>query len=348
MKIRQSVLNNNSYTPGEQPQLANCIKLNTNESPFPPTPKIKDFLVSSAENPEPTSRLLRESIACNLKLQPEQVLIGNGSDEVLSLLIKTIVEPNEQIGFLDVTYSLYKVMAELHGAKVTVLPTQQGTFLPPKLDDQIKLILSQVKLFFIASPNPPVGYLVDREWLAEVCECLGGYLVVDEAYIDFASTECLELLNRYPNIIFTRTFSKGYALAGLRVGYSISSVELAQELHKVRDSYNCDLFAQKLALIAYNDNSYYEGIWQQVLDNRKLLKEKLEQLNFEVLHSEANFLLVKPLNVNAKKLYQTLKERNIFIRYFDTELLQDFLRITVGSKEEILKLVEEIEAFEVA
>jgi histidinol-phosphate aminotransferase len=331
--FRKCILAAQSYVPGEQPQDKTIIKLNTNENPFQPSLRVNDAvsnaLTALNRYPEPTSHVVRNAISELCGIPTHQIVVGNGSDEILSLILRATIDPEDTVGMLDVTYSLYNVLVRLQGGVVVEYPTD-NMFIPKKLPSTLN-----EKLILLASPNAPAGNLLPKLWIEEVCQKVPGLVVIDEAYIDFASKDHLHLLKQFDNVLITRTLSKGYALAGVRLGYVLASEHVITELNKVRDSYNVDRLAQEIAVAALRDQSYYQQVWSKIKTLRTTLAHDLEELDCTVLPSEANFLLVRPQWVSAKELYERLKEKGVLVRYFGQSRLEDYVRITIGTEKEL-------------
>lgn len=341
LPIRECVRQTAGYVPGEQPQTDDYTKLNTNENPYPPPAAIFEGLQEELAKvrlyPDPVSTKLRKAAAKVFGVSLENVLAGNGSDDILNIAIRTFVNPGETIAFLDLTYSLYKTLAKVHGASVVEIPTDERF----ELDRAIAC--PEAKLIFLASPNPPVGKHLNRDYLEETCANAAGVVVIDEAYVDFSEKNCLDLANQYDNVLITRTMSKSYSLAGMRVGFGIGSTALIEQMDKVRDSYNLDRVAQFLATAAFESHDYFEQIWQKVRHTRSRLITSLEKLDFSVFDSDSNFVLASPRWIEASQLYAGLKKRKVLVRYFNHPRITDYVRISIGTDEEIDRLLSAIE-----
>ncbi len=337
---RDCVRQTPAYVPGEQPQTADFIKLNTNENPYPPPVRIFEAIQPELAKvrlyPDPVSTQLRKAAARAFQVAPEQILAGNGSDDILNIALRTFVDPDETVAFLDLTYSLYETISRVHGAKITLFPTN-GLF---ELDQP--LICPEAKLIFLASPNPPLGKHIKWEYMEETCAKATGMVLIDEAYVDFADYNHLDLLSRYDNVIISRTMSKSYSLAGMRLGFALSSPAIIAEMDKVRDSYNLDRIAQALGTAAFDEGEYFEEIWQKVRNTRTKLIKALREMDFIVPDSHANFVLASPQWIKAEHLYAELKARKILVRYFKHPRILDYLRISVGTEEEIEQLLTAI------
>lgn len=333
MPIAKSVRKLVAYVPGEQPKSKNVVKLNTNENPYPPSPKCAEVLSGFdldrlRRYPDPNFMALREAIAKLNGTTPDKVFVGNGSDEILSLAARAFVENDGRIGSLDPSYSLYKTLAAIRDVEWT--PSADCT------------------LFLLTNPNAPTGVLKPRGEIAAFAKKFKGVLIVDEAYADFASDNCMPLAvaegNR--NLIVMRTFSKSYSLAGLRVGYCVGPVELIDALYKVKDSYNVDAVAQAVALAALKDRRYFKANVAKVKRTRKAFVKALEKRGWDVMPSESNFVFARPPEggMKAAELFAFLKKREIYVRYFPGPKTGDRLRITIGTDAEMAKLLEALDS----
>jgi histidinol-phosphate aminotransferase len=343
--IRQSVRELEGYTPGEQPDDPSIIKLNTNENPYPPSPKVAEALRSMdpsrlSRYPDPVCRKLREQLADLHGCRLEQVFVGNGSDEVLALCTRAFVENDGTIGFFDPTYSLYTVLARIRGVGEHVLSLKEDFSWP--IDEAAAELAADeaCSLFFFTNPNAPTGRLCPREEVRRFCSAFRGVVVVDEAYVDFAEECCDQLALELDNVIVARTFSKSYSLAGLRVGYAIAGAPLVEALYKIKDSYNVDGIAQRVALAAVEDVGVMEENAARIVATRERLAGRLGELGFSVCPSQANFLFVEPSGMGAKEMFDALRARRILVRYFPGERTGRFLRITVGSDADVDRLLD--------
>ncbi len=339
---RRNIQGMEGYTPGEQPGDSNTIKLNTNENPYPPSPRVasavREFSSASLRRyPPPMADQFREMAASRHGLNKDNIIATRGGDELLRLVITTFVDPGEVIAMTDPTYSLYPVLAQIQDCTTYKIPLETDWSLPRDFAEQVNA--SNARLTFVVNPHAPSGYLIDGETIRNLAEDLNGIVLIDEAYVDFIDPrrgyDCLSLVTEYNNLIFLRTLSKGYSLAGLRFGYGIGNQELIQPiLQKTRDSYNLDAFSQRIATAAFKDHDYARGTWQKVRDERDRISPLLRQLGLDPTASESNFLLVQlasDSSLTAKEIYDALKQQQILIRYFDQPRLLDKLRITVGS-----------------
>ncbi len=324
------------YTPGEQPAAGlRVVKLNTNENPFPPSPRavaaIRDYDPDSLRRyPDPTADQFRDAVAKRHGLTRGHVIAGNGSDDILSIVLRTYVGPGEIIAWPNPTYSLYPVLAEIAGAKIASVPWETGWRLPAQA-----LIATGAKAIFFANPNAPSGTLVPNGEIETLARQFPGLVLVDEAYADFAGIDAVGLLASCPNVVISRTLSKGYGLCGIRLGYALAAPAIVDQLMKVKDSYNCNALAIAAGTAAIEDHAYAEQTWQAVRSERARVNAELERRGFAVIPSHANFLLATvPAGQDARTLYQGLKQRGILIRFFDKPGLSDKLRISIGRSDE--------------
>ena len=333
------------YTPGEQPKTMDIIKLNTNESPFPPAPGVKQALldfetVRLRRYPDPVSSVLREEIAAMNGYGPENIITGNGSDDLLTILTRCFTDEHRAMACFDPSYSLYPTLANLQGAPCIRVPLTDDFDIP----DDVLERAAGANLFFIARPNAPTGNLFAKVKMERICAGFKGIVVIDEAYADFSRDNCMELVKKYANVVITRTFSKSRSLAGLRFAFAVAHPKIIEGMMKMKDSYNVSMLTQVLALASLRDPGYFEKCVNEIKANREVLAESLRKLSFEILPSETNFLFVRPPK-NAKKYFEDLKLKNIVVRYFPMTRTCNYVRITVGSAAEnaaLLKATEEI------
>ncbi len=347
--FRKCVAQMEGYVPGEQPgSLDSIVKLNTNENPYPPAPQIAQAIQEELHPDgttlrlysDPNAQALRDAAAVQFGVSPDQIVAGNGSDELLTLLIRTFVEPGETIAYPVPTYSLYKTLAAAHGAEV-----QTCSFGPDyKLPDQLAEL--GAKLVFVASPNSPSGTSYCAADLRRLAQSLNGVLIIDEAYADFASQHAIDLIRTEPNVVVLRTLSKSYSLAGMRVGLMLANTDLVAGVMKVKDSYNLDRLAIVAGAAALKHSAWAMGNIAKVIKTRTRLCERLTELGLDVLPSEANFVFARlGSDIRAREAYRFLKQNGILIRYFDQPMLADGIRITVGTDDEIDKLLTAIRVF---
>ena len=330
-----------AYVPGEQPREAGWIKLNTNESPYPVPHTVNDAIIQEVRRgdmnkyPDPTASALREALGELVGVPPTQILVGNGSDEVLRLLCHAYLDPaaDDKIGMLKPTYSLYSVLAEMFGSSALTYPV-----LPPDYKIPTDAISSPAKLFFLANPNPPLGTAYPAEEVRRFAsQNPARIIVVDEAYVDFSESDIMPVYHEFPNVVVTRTFSKSYSMAGMRIGYVIAREKIIAELAKVKDSYNVNRLTQVAALAAVRDRAYFLERAKTIIDDREFLAAELSARGFAVTPSRGNFLFAR--HAKAPWLYQQLKERRILVRYFTAPELADGLRISIGTHAELEQLL---------
>ncbi len=344
MRIARSVEVLEAYTPGEQPKAKNVVKLNTNENPYLPSPKctevLKDYDLDALRRyPDPVFSALRTRIAKMWKTVPERVFVGNGSDEILTLAAKAFVEDEEAIGSLDPSYSLYRTLAAIRNVPFVPSPLAADfTWQKPVLEAEGK----KVSLFLLTNPNAPTGTVTPVDTISAFARKFKGVVIVDEAYADFAKTNCVSLATdrKNRNLIVMRTFSKSFSLAGLRVGYCIGPEDLIDALYKVKDSYNVDSLAQSVALAALNDLPWMKGNAAKVKKTRTRVARELSKRGWDVLPSESNFLFARPAHRPASELFNALRKMNIFVRYFKGPRTGDRLRITIGTDSEMDTLLD--------
>ena len=331
-----------AYEPGEQPapdSSATVIKLNTNENPYPPSPRamavLRDIDPEQLRRyPDACAAEFRDTAADVLGIEPRSIVVGNGSDDILTMLIRSVADTTRPVAYPVPTYALYRTLAQIQNAPVVEVEFEDDYDLP--VDG---LVTSRAALTLVASPNSPSGNRIPNDLLSEMARRLDGILVIDEAYADFATGNALELAQHHNNVVVLRTLSKGYALAGLRLGFAVASPALIAGLFKVKDNYNVDAVAARVGAVAYRDVDYCRTMVSRVCASRQRLAAALDQLGFRVWPSEANFLLVRPADGQAKDLYDDLKAHGILVRYFDAPGLDDKLRITVGTDSQNDRLV---------
>ena len=341
MRITKCVRSLEAYTPGEQPKAKNVVKLNTNENPYPPSPKcaavLKSFDLDRLRRyPDPEFSELRQELAKLNRTRPENIFVGNGSDEILALAAKAFVENDERIGSLDPSYSLYKTLAAIRDVKWIGCDQQPNNRTIRTIEQ------SHVSLFLWTNPNAPTGTLAEPKAIATFARKFKGIVLVDEAYADFSRTNCMRLATAAKNrsILVMRTFSKSYSLAGLRVGYCVGPKDLIAALYKVKDSYNVDAIAQAVALAAVKDQRWMKANVAKVVKTRQWFTAELERRGWDVLPSESNFVFARPPHRNAASLFGALRERNIFVRYFRGPKTGDRLRVTIGTDIQMKKLLK--------
>ena len=329
------------YVPGEQPKSRNVVKLNTNENPYPPSPRCAMVLSSFnlddlRRYPDPNFSALAKAIADENGTTADRVFVGNGSDEILSLAARVFVENNESIGSLDPSYSLYKTLAAIRDVKWVGIRNSSTR----------PLTHPSTSLFLWTNPNAPTGEFAEPTAIAAFAKKFKGVVIVDEAYADFARGNCMSLATatRNRNVIVMRTFSKSYSLAGLRVGYCVGPKDLIDALYKAKDSYNVDAVAQAVALAAFKDGAYHRKTVAKVVKTRKAFEKALSKRGWDVIKSESNFVFAKPpAGAAAKDVFSYLKSREIYVRYFPGPLTGDRLRITIGTDGQMETLLDALD-----
>jgi histidinol-phosphate aminotransferase len=340
--IRPLVRKLHAYTPGEQPKIAGLIKLNTNENPYPPSPAVLRAVKAAVDArlrlyPNPTSQPLREKLAALHNCSPANIIIGNGSDDLLAMACRAFVEPGSgAVQYFTPSYSLYPVLAETHGAATNGVPLHADFTLPSVAElRRGKGWNFKAPLTFVTTPNAPSGRGFSRGELEDLCSAHRGVLILDEAYVDFARENALDLALKYPHVIVARTFSKAYSLCFQRVGYMIGHPELIGALDKVRDSYNVNGLGQIAALATLDDLDYYRRNFQKIIQTRETFSAALTTLGFEVLPSQTNFIFAKPPAFPADQWLEKLRQNNILVRWFKYPETRDCLRITIGTEREM-------------
>ncbi len=348
----EKIKNMAGYTPGEQPKLPNLIKLNTNENPYPPSPVINNVLnkmdISKLRlYPDPNADHLCSVIADLFNLKSENILAGNGSDDILTIAVRSFLNEGELIFTFYPTYSLYPVLAEIQGANIFQKKLPENFQIT---DDFIKNLIEsdefkKAKLFIIARPNAPTGNSFPKKLIEIICDTFNGIVLIDEAYADFSEDNCIDFIKKYKNVLIVRTMSKSYSLAGLRVGWAMADKDIITGMYKVKDSYNVSLLAQIIASEALKDRIYFNKGIRSIKETREKVSESLCSLGFTVIKSSANFLFVSPPNASAVNLFQFLRNDNIVVRYFYAPMTDKYLRITVGTEQEMDKLLASVKKY---
>ncbi|MBE7024803.1 MAG: histidinol-phosphate transaminase [Ruminococcaceae bacterium] len=332
------------YTPGEQPKDRQFIKLNTNESPFPPSQKAQRAALEAAANlqlyPDPECRLLTEAVAAALGVRPDEVLLTNGSDEILNFAFMAYCDQNHPAVFPDITYGFYPVFAKINHIPYTEIPLREDFSIG------IRDYLSVDKTIFIANPNAPTGLFLPPSEIEKILKSNPDtVVVVDEAYVDFGAESCVPLIRKYDNLLVTQTFSKSRSMAGARLGFGVGNRALIQDLNTIKYStnpYNINTMTMAAGLGALSDADYFTENCQTVMENREYTKRALSALGFTLTDSRANFLFAKHPAFPGDTLYKKLRERGILIRHFTLPRIADYNRITVGSREDMEALIKTI------
>jgi histidinol-phosphate aminotransferase len=325
------------YVPGEQPKVDNLIKLNTNENPYPPSPKVLEA-ISEQNNeklrlyPDPNSDILKQSIADYHNLNPNQIFVGNGSDEVLAHAFQGLLKQDAPLLFPDITYSFYPVYCGLYGIEYNNVPLNN--------DFEIDITDYEQKCGGIIFPNPnaPTGRLLALDKVKALLEMHPNRVVlVDEAYIDFGGQSAISLVNDYPNLLVTQTLSKSRSLAGIRVGFAVGQAHLIEALERVKNSFNSypiDRLALFGATASFADEDYFQACCQKIINTREALTSAMTEMGFKVIPSTANFIFAKHSEQDAEKIALALRERKIIVRYFNKPRIDQYLRITIGTDAE--------------
>jgi len=338
---RKCVSDAQGYVPGEQPAGEDYIKLNTNENPYPPSPRVLEALREAIGSglrlyPQPTADRLRDKIAEVYGFSPGEVIVTNGMDELLSLVVRTFVEPTDKVVLTYPTYVLYETLVRLHGAQTVSCELEPDFSLPDSIFD------TSGKVMFLSRPNSPTGTMFNRERVARLVREFDGIVALDEAYVDFADEDCLDFARQFDNAIVMRTFSKSVSLAGLRVGFGVANSSVTDELMKVKDSYNVNALSQAAAIAALEDREHMCDNVEKIKLTRQRLTSELISLGFDVAPSQSNFVLATPdgYPLDAEEIYTQLKERKILVRYLKMRRLDKSVRITIGTDEEIDSLLK--------
>jgi len=339
----------NSLTPykaGEQPQNRTYIKLNTNENPYPPSKKsiekIKDLASDELRlYPDPEANQLKKAIADYYKVPKDAVFVGNSSDEVLALSFLSFFQQKEPILFPDLTYSFYPVYCSLYSIKFECIPLTEN------FDIEIKDFARTNGGIIFPNPNAPTGkYLETSKIETLLQQNQNSAVIIDEAYVDFGGESCIFLTKKYSNLLVTQTFSKSRSLAGLRVGFAVGNPELIDGLNRVKNSFNSyplDRLAIGGAVEAILDREYFDRCCNLIIKTREWTKEALESLGFYIVPSQANFLFIKHHHYSGKFIYEQLKNRGILVRYFDKDRIREFVRVSIGTIEDMKTFIDAIE-----
>jgi histidinol-phosphate aminotransferase len=334
--IRPAVRAMAGYVPGEQPRGGEFIKLNTNENPYPPSPRVFEAIRAALTGdrlrkyPDPLGGDFRRTAAKVLGVEPDMILIGNGSDDILTILTRAFVPEGGLVVSPTPSYILYRTLAEIQGARFQTVPYTMPVWgLPSPWPSQ------GANLTFVANPNSPSGTTLNLATLERLAEEVDGPLVIDEAYVDFADANALPLLKRHRNVIITRSLSKSYSLAGIRFGFAVADAAIVSELVKVKDSYNCDVMSLVAATAALADQSYLREAVGKIRETRRRLADGMRALGFQVTPSQANFVWCREAASCVRNYYETLKEQRILVRYMNYPDFGEGLRISVGSDKEI-------------
>ncbi len=330
------------YQPGEQPREGELLKLNTNENPYPPSPKVAEAVERATRDgleryPQPLADPLREAAALRYGVSADEVLAGNGSDELLSICMRAAVAPGDGVSYAVPTYSLYRTLAELAGARVREIPADPGTV-------PAELAAGGSKVIFVCSPNSPFGCPVAPEDVDQLAATTNALVVADEAYVDFGGRTALPLIAKHENLVVLRTFSKSFSLAGVRLGLAFGSRGLIAELAKVKDSYNVSRLAVAAGVAALEDYSWMTNNCARVIATRDRTVARLRDLGLTVPPSAANFFWVDCSSIGGgRRVYEALRGEGLLVRFFDAEGLRDGVRVSVGTDDAMDRLLAVIE-----
>jgi histidinol-phosphate aminotransferase len=350
------------YVYGEQPKVKGLIKLNTNENPYPPSPKVLAAVKAAVDGrlrlyPSPTAQALREKLAKLHRCLADNIIVGNGSDELLALATRCFAEPmqNEKcrmqkqsaraakslVQYFTPSYSLYPVLADIHGSMKNSVALKPDFSLPSVAELKRGGIWRfDAALTYVTTPNAPSGRGYSTADLEKLCRAQKGVVVLDEAYVDFAEENAIKLALKYPHVLVARTFSKAYSLCFQRVGYFVGHHDLIAALHKIRDSYNVNGLGQIAAVVTLGDLPYYRANFRKIIATREWLSRELTKLGFRIFPSQTNFILAQPPRFAAHEWQQRLRDRKVLVRWFDFPEVKKYLRITIGNPAEVKALVK--------
>ena len=339
-RVPNRIASMKGYVPGLQPGPGEpYIKLNSNENPYPPSPRVKEVLRQTAYEdlrlyPDPVSLELRERLGKLLGFSADQIICGNGSDDILRILVQTFAEAGESLGFCEPAFPLYRVLGNIHGVKNVVLRITEPYEQPPSIPRDLKL-------FFWANPNSPVGFSYPSAKIAEMARQTDGIFVVDEAYAEFADENALDLVHRLENVIVVRTVSKSYSLAGARLGYAIGPEKWIAEMFKTKDPFNVTRLTQSVVAAALEDQETLRRQISQIRETRGWFSRESKSLGYRIIPSQANFIFLQPPQKGRGiKFYEALFARKILARYYDEPGLQDGVRLTIGKREEMERVLQ--------
>ncbi len=337
------------YVPGEQPKDPSLVKLNTNENPYPPSPKVLEVLQQDTVDllrlyPDPTSGKLKSALAALNGLQSEQVFVGNGSDEVLALAFMTFFKQDKALLFPDITYGFYKAYCKLFEINTDIVPLAEDFSI------DLKAYRRENGGIIFPNPNAPTSLLLPLSDIeALLIDNPDSVVIVDEAYIDFGGDSASTLIDRYPNLLVIQTLSKSRSLAGIRLGFAMGDARLIEGLERVKNSFNSypvDRMAEAAAVAAIEDHEYFQSCCAKVVATREWTIKEMRALGYEVLPSKTNFVFAKPGAVPADKVFQALRERKILIRYFEQARIDGYIRITIGTDDEMKALIDALSDIE--
>ena len=330
------------YVPGEQPQDKKYVKLNTNESPFPPSPGVIAAVTETEVGKlclysDPESKLLKKKLAESYSLQSENVFVANGSDDILNFAFMAFARENGA-AFPDISYGFYPVFADLYNINAEIIPLEDDFSI------DYKKYLSIGKMVVIANPNAPTGKVIPKENIEEIIKSNPDNVVlIDEAYVDFGAQSVVDLVKKYDNLLVVQTFSKSRSMAGARLGFAFASAEIIKDLEKIKYStnpYNLNRLTQLMGVKALEEQEYYDNNCKIIAENREFTVVELQKLGFNVVPSKANFIFAKHEKISGEKIYLRLKDKGVLIRHFTSEKIKDYNRITIGTKEQMQVLID--------
>ena len=349
-QMREHILALEGYAPGEQPAGGDFIKLNTNENPYGPSPRVIEAIARAAADdnlrlyPEPTSLPLRQKAADVYGVPVDHIIAGNGTDDILTMLVRAFVAPGGVMAGIQPDYLLYKTLCAIQGGRFQTVPGWPDPPDSPEIDRLAELGAP----VFLSSPTNPTGTLIPRDFLRRLAEAVGAQgqvLVIDEAYADFAEANCLALARELDNVVVLRSFSKSFSLAGMRIGLGFAAPGIIAQLMKIKDSYNLDRLAIAAGVAALDDIQWMRANAKKITMTRARLDDGLQALGFDLVPSQANFVLCRPPRLAARAYQEALRERGVLIRHYDVEPIREWVRISVGTDEQIevlLSATEEI------
>ncbi len=332
------------YVPGEQPQDKKYVKLNTNESPFPPSQGVIDAVTADEVKKlclysDPESKLLKAKLAECYRLKSENVFVANGSDDILNFAFMAFARENGA-AFPDISYGFYPVFADLYGVNAEIIPLEEDFSI------DYRKYISCGKMIVIANPNAPTGKVLPKEEIEEIIKTNPDNVVlIDEAYVDFGADSVVDLVEKYDNLLVVRTFSKSHSMAGARLGFAFADKEIISDLEKIKYStnpYNINRLTQLMGVKALEEQDYYENNCRIIAENREFTVNELQNIGFSVIPSKANFIFAKHENISGEKIYLKLKDKGVLVRHFTAERIREYNRITVGTKEQMLVLIEKL------
>jgi histidinol-phosphate aminotransferase len=333
------------YVPGEQPKDKKYVKLNTNENPYPPSPNVdkilKNFNVDSLKlYPDPNGDLLKDSVANNYGLANENIFLGNGSDEILAFAFMAFFNKDKKILFPDISYSFYPVYANIFDIPYETVKLNEDFTIP------VKEFLNNNGGIVIPNPNAPTGIVLSIEEIEEIlAQNINNVVIIDEAYVDFGAESAIQLISKYENLLIIQTLSKSRSLAGIRVGYALGNKSLIDGLERVKNSinsYTIDRVSLIVATEAIKDKEYFEENCKKIIETRTKVVEELRNLGFKVCESKANFIFISHKNIKANLIFSALKEAGVLVRFFNKERIDNYLRVTIGSSEEMKIFIDKI------